>query len=201
MTPQELSKKRCWFFVLVAYFVVGYLGTNYLNLFRDYYYNVALPFEENIPFIPFFITGYTSVYLGLMLVYAVIDDYTVFKRTVTFFLIVSTVHLVIFLLFPVKMVRPDLTNSNGVMNMLTHYYYLIDNPVNCFPSLHVAYPFAGTLVLWNYKRKWGYLLAVMTAFIAVSVVLVKQHYIVDVVAAVVLTGLIYRIAKPIVPPL
>jgi membrane-associated phospholipid phosphatase len=191
MTHTELIKKRVQFIFLIVYFIAGYFGCSYVNMGREHYFDVALPFESSIPFIPFFIIGYTSVYVGLALVYVLIDDYELFKRTFYFFFLVSSVHFVLFVLIPVKMVRPDLASATGVMANLTRYYYLVDNPVNCFPSLHVSYPLAGTIALWNYKRAWGYVMAFFTVFIAVSVVFVKQHYIMDIAGAVLVTTACY----------
>lgn len=193
MNPNQLFKKRLMFIVLVAYFVIGYFTCGHFNLNRAHYFDVSLPFEANIPLIPFFVVGYSSVYFGLILIYILVDDYSLFKKTVAFFVTVVTVHLVIFLLLPVKMARPDIANAGGMMTRLTYYYYLIDNPVNCFPSLHVSYPFAGTIILWNYKRRWAYLMAALTLFIAISVVLVKQHYIMDIVGAIFTTSMVYVI--------
>lgn len=164
-------------------------------MYRTHYFDISLPFESNIPFIPFFITGYTSVYVILIILYTIFDDFEYFKKAMYFFFVVTTVHFIFFILFPVKMTRPDLTQADGIMTALTHYYYLIDNPVNCFPSLHISYPLAGTLIIWNYKRKWTYVFAALTVFIAVSVLLVKQHYFLDVAGAVAATGIIYAILK------
>lgn len=191
MTPEQLTNKRLLFVGIVFYFIFGYMTCNYINMLRGNYFNVALPFESKIPFIPIFILGYIGVYLAIVIIYAAIDDYELFKRGMLLCFIVSTIHFAFFLLVPVKMVRPDLTHATGVMDILTKYYYMIDNPVNCFPSLHVSYPLAGTLILWNYKRFWGIVMAVNTLIVAISVVLVKQHYILDVVGAVTVTGAIY----------
>jgi len=191
MAPREFLKKRLMFAFLVAYFLAGYFACSFVNMQKAGYFDLSFPCEANIPFIPFFIIGYISVYLGLILTYAVIDDFPVFKRTFYFFLVLSTIHFVIFLLIPVKMVRPELVDPDGIMALLTKYYYYIDNPVNCFPSLHVSYPLACTLMLWNYKRPWGYVMALFTLFIAVSVILVKQHYIIDVIGSATITLPLY----------
>jgi len=196
MTKLETAKKRKWFLFTIIYFIIGYMGLGNLNMFRSHYFNVELPFEANIPFIPAFILGYTSVYFALILVYALIDDYKLFDRAIKFFLTVSTAHFILFLLVPVKMTRPDLADAAGTMNLLTKYYYLIDNPTNCFPSLHVAYPLAGTIALWNYKRGWAVVLLFATLLIAVSVLLVKQHYFMDVFAAGILTPILWWITTP-----
>jgi len=195
MTSKELLKKRLLFCFLIAYFLAGYFACSYVNMHKGVYIDLSFPFEADIPFFPVFIIGYISVYLGLFLTYAVIDDYFVFRKTFYFFFLVSTVHFVLFLLVPVRMNRPELANPDGIMTLLTKYYYMIDNPVNCFPSLHVSYPLAGTLVLWNYKRFWGYVLAVFTLFVAVSVILVKQHYIIDIIGAFTVTVPLYAFLR------
>ena len=195
MTQEELSNKRLWFVVLVAYFIFGYISLGNLNMHRIHYFDVSLPFESKIPFIPFFIIGYTSVYLALILVYVLIDDYKLFKRAIFFFVAVSTIHFLFFWFMPVKMIRPDMTAASGIMSVITKYYYLIDNPTNCFPSLHVAYPLVGTTVMWNYKRMWGYLMLFLTALIAISVILVKQHYIMDVIGATIVVFFVLLMQK------
>jgi len=191
MTASGLFKKRLMFAFLIAYFLAGYFSCSFINMQRGGYFDLSFPCEAHIPFIPFFIIGYTSVYLGLIFTYAAIDDYLLFKKTFYFFFFLTTIHFFFFLLIPVKMIRPEISSTDGIMLILTKWYYTIDNPVNCFPSLHVSYPLAGTLILWNYKRFWGCVLAFFTLFVAVSVILVKQHYIIDVIGAVVVTLPLY----------
>lgn len=190
MTPEQLTKKRLWFAALFAYFIIGYTVSNYFNLYRTYYFNMSLPFEDRIPFVPLFILGYLAVYLAVIIVYVLVDDYALFKRAVVLFIIVPTVHFILFLLIPVKMNRPNVDGADGIMHLLTHYYYLMDHPVNCFPSLHVSYSFAGTLLMWNYKRRWAYGLLLLTMLVAASVILVKQHYVLDVVGALIVTTIL-----------
>ncbi len=195
MTPEQHKRKWIIFLLTVAYFAAGYFFCGHINMARAHYYDVSFAFENQIPFMPFFITGYTSVYIALFLVFAVIDDYLVFKKAMVFFILISTFHFIIFLMFPVHIVRPNISDHDGIMAVVTRYYYLIDYPVNCFPSLHVAYPMTGTILLWNYKRKWGYILAAFTLFIAVSVVLVKQHYVLDVAGGLITPFIVYAALK------
>lgn len=180
--------------VSVAYFVFGYMGCNYwLENYAHYYYIMDLPGERSIPMLPIFIFGYLLIYACLILLYIIFDDdYAYFRFTVGAFLWVTTIHYIIFFLYPVRMVyRPDLVGATDWVSRLAAWYFTLDYPNNCFPSLHVAYPYLGTLLLWPYKRKWAYAFAVMTIIIATSVVLVKQHYILDAVGAVVVTSLAF----------
>lgn len=189
MTSTELWKKRIWFAVSVVYFIFGYMGCNHwLEFHGGNYHTMDLPGERSIPMMSFFIFGYLLIYVCLILLYVLFTDYKRFKFTNGAFLWITTIHYAFFFLYPVRMVyRPDLSLVPGWINQLTAWYFTLDYPNNCFPSLHVAYPFLGVLVLWNYKRGWAWAFVAMTAIIATSIVLVKQHYILDAIGAVIVT--------------
>lgn len=195
MTSTEIWKKRAWFGLAVLYFMSGYLGCNtWLEYNASHFHTLDLPLERLIPLMPAFIFGYLLIYVCLVLLYYLFDDYRRFKFTMGAFLWITTLHYAIFFLYPVRMVyRPDLTGTPGWINQLTAWYFTLDYPNNCFPSLHVAYPFLGALALWNYKRGWAWAFAVMTLIIAASVVMVKQHYILDAAGAIAVTGIGYWI--------
>lgn len=204
MTIDETWKKRAWFGVSVFYFACGYMLCNtWLEYNANHYHIMDLPMERTIPMVPFFIFGYLLIYVCLALLYYLFDDYKAFKFANGAFLWITTIHYAIFFLYPVRMVyRPDLSGVPGWVNQLTAWYFMLDYPNNCFPSLHVAYPFMGTLVLWHYKRSWAWAFAAMTLIIATSVVLVKQHYILDAVGAIIVTSIgywIYALFRKAVP--
>jgi len=183
MTLKETSEKLNWFLFLIGYFIFGYLTINWISSQRVFFYDVSTSFDSQIPFMPIFIFGYIIVYLAILLIYLTIKDMSDWHRAVVSFFIATTLTYVFFLVFPVHMnLRPDLSSATGVSLIVTKYYYLIDLPYNCFPSLHVTYPTLATLVAWrNHKiMRWVFLL--MAIIVAVSVVLVKQHYLADVAA-------------------
>lgn len=183
LTLKEKIEKRNWFFFLVGYFVGGYLLINWINQFRSHYFDVSFSFEQSIPFIPAFIFGYILVYFSVLLLYFLIDDIDDFRRAVVAYLLMTTVHYIFFLAFPVRYeLRPDLISAAGFGVGVTRFYYIIDMPHNCFPSLHVAYPALAALISWRHHRYSSWLFIVMTIIISASIVFVKQHYILDVVA-------------------
>lgn len=190
MTPQQLNKKRALFLLLVAYFIVGYLLINYFNQHRSHCYDVVLPFEEGIPFLPVFILGYLLVYASIIIVYFKVNEFEQIKKAALLYFVLTTVHYVLFLIFPVRMlIRPEIVSPNGFSETLAALYFAIDEPYNCFPSLHVSYALLSALVLRGFK--WSLILYVMTIITAFSVVMVKQHYIMDVAAGGVVTVLVY----------
>lgn len=184
--------KRVWFLLCIAYFAGGYLLLNWLSQTRPRYYNVGFSFEQDIPFIGYFIFGYLLIYVCVVGIYFLINDEEVFKRAVKMFFALTTLHFIFFIVLPVKMMlRPEVPPEDGIIGEIVKLYYFIDRPYNCFPSLHVAYTFLGTLLLWNYKRGWAYLYLAATIIVSVSVVLVKQHYMIDVLSSFVTTAFIY----------
>lgn len=181
------KKERCsklnWFLFMLGYFTAGYLVINWVSSRRITFYDVSFWFEEKIPFIPIFIFGYILVYLSIVLVYVTIKDIGDWRRTIVSFLLVTSLAYIIFLLFPVQMtMRPDLTGFGGISYTVTRYYYIIDLPYNCFPSLHVIYPALAILISWRHYHTMRWIFVVMALIVAASVVLVKQHYLADVVA-------------------
>ena len=185
MTKQEKREKLNWFLFMIGYFTAGYLAINWFSQARFNFFDVSMGFESRIPFIPVFIFGYLLVYLSVVLIYLIIDDMEDWHRGVIAFLTATTLAYTIFLLFPVKMeARPEIWQVTGssFSDAVTRFYYYIDAPYNLFPSLHVTYPTLATLVAWRNHKIMRWVFAAMALVVAVSVVMVKQHYIADVVA-------------------
>lgn len=187
MTNKEIWEKRNWFLFLIGYFAIGYVVINWINDGRSHYYDVALPFESNIPFISFFIMGYLFVYVSMLALYFLIDDISLWRRAVVAFLVLTSLCYIVYLVFPVQMIdRPVVSEMimRSWIDKVVRAYFVVDRPYNALPSIHAAYPTLATLVVWRTSPRGRWILLAMTALIAISVVLVKQHYIMDVVAGI-----------------
>jgi membrane-associated phospholipid phosphatase len=183
MTKAQQREKRNWFLFMIGYFAVGYLTINRLSIGSQNPVDLAFGFERDIPLIPFFISGYVLVYGSVLLFYFILSDIEDWRRAVVTMLASTTCAYLFFIIFPIHMaLRPPAPPDPGVWNAITRFYFGIDPPYNCFPSLHVTYPTMGTLLVWRHHRIMRWVFVAMTAVIAVSVVLVRQHYIADVVA-------------------
>lgn len=190
--------RRVTFVLASLYFILGYLLINWINSQRAISFNVSFRFETNIPFIPIFILGYGIVYLSVLGLYFIIRDEREYKRTIIALFMLVTIHYIFFLLIPVKMtMRPEFNASSSLMLFITKTYYTIDKPFNCFPSLHVSYTFLGAFLLYNYKRLWSYFYFILAIIVAVSVILVKQHYVADVVVGIITAGTVAILSKKI----
>ena len=93
---------------------------------------------------------------------------------------------IIYLFLPTIMIRPEIPNYDPLTNLVLKITYYFDNPpLNCFPSLHCIFCFQ---VMFAYiksnntiKRKL--IVSVIAILIVLSTLLVKQHYILDVISA------------------
>ncbi|MFA4874989.1 MAG: phosphatase PAP2 family protein [bacterium] len=192
MDKLQKREKRNWFLFMIGYFTAGYLAINWFTQGRSGFFDLGFPFEQDIPFVPIFIFGYILVYVSVLLVYLIFDDWDDWRRAIITFLGATTLAYLFFIFLPVRMsLRPDLTGLTGIGASVSRFYYFIDLPYNCFPSLHVTYPSLATLVSWRHHRIMRWVFAAMTLIVALSVVLVKQHYIADVAGGFLNASLIY----------
>lgn len=71
--------------------------------------------------------------------------------------------------------------------------YSADPPHNCFPSLHVAHSFVSALAVSHVHRRVGIIALISGMLVALSTLFTKQHYVLDVMAGVVLALVAYGI--------
>lgn len=193
--PLKLREKLGWFLFITAYFAGGYLLINQITAGRDAFLDVSFALESKIPFVPEFIFGYAFVYFNVLIACIVIDNRQEWHRLVVSFILATTIAYTVFLAFPVKMeLRPDISGLTGPSIAVTRFFYMIDMPYNCFPSLHLTYPMLATLVSWRSHRVMRWFFALVTILVAVSVVLVKQHYIADVIAGLANGAICFQLA-------
>jgi len=185
MNTQSLDKKN-WALLMIGYFSAGYFTLNWVaSQYQGTYTDVALALDHAIPFIPIFILGYILVFGSILLALIIIKHPGAWYKMIIGFFISSTLCYLFFLILPVQMtMRPDLAHlsDSGIFALITQFYYIIDLPYNCFPSLHVNYPVLITLTLWHYHPRLRWVFLSMAIIVALSVLLVKQHYIADAVA-------------------
>ncbi len=183
-------QKRLLVVVLFAfYFAITYKGIQFLTSLYLTPTTLFLPGEASIPFIPWMMWIYITVYFIPPLVLLTPPNKGQVIKMVWIFLIASLIHYALFLVFPVHYtLRPPLSDYAG--NWLVNLIYSIDEPSNCFPSIHVSFVFLSYFFVQRYKPTLAWFVLILAILISISTVLVKQHYIVDVIAAIILaTGL------------
>ncbi len=183
MTVQERLQKNLLFFTVGAYYLSGYFFINAVSASRPDLHTLILPGERELPFVPYLIFAYLLIFAYIALVYLAVDDLPYFRKVSKAFLLCVTIHFLFFLVFPVEYIlRPELRYEWGGIYKLVVFYYWVDLPYNCFPSMHISNVFLVSFMLERYRHGWGRTLFPLAALVAIAVVLVKQHYIADVIA-------------------
>ncbi|HVO33580.1 MAG TPA: phosphatase PAP2 family protein [Elusimicrobiota bacterium] len=148
----------------------------------------AFRLDGQIPFVPgwiwFYLMYYPFCFLPLFL-REVRNHPPIFLRSVVAFLLQFGASFVIFLLWPLRMVHPIL--PPGLDGRILHGLYGFDLGFNSFPSLHLSNIVFVTLLFWRLRGRFlGGMVGMGALLIAVSTLLVKQHFVSDVVTGALL---------------
>lgn len=155
------------------------------------HYDLTLEFDRMTPLIPEFMIVYFGCFVTWGIFYImcgrVSREYC--ARFVAFDVVTRTVCGIIFLILPTYNVRPEIYGT-GIFEKLLLFLYDIDAADNLFPSIHC-------LVSWNcfvglrnsgyYKRWVSVMSAVIAVLVFISTLVTKQHVIVDVISAVIIS--------------
>ena len=166
------------------YFVSQYI-------IKDYHL-IGGVLDQKIPFVIEFILVYSFWYplviFTLFLLYKYCPDkYRKTRKIVVASLIIA---YICFFVYPTTVVRPEVNSFNNLFSFLAYVSFKADNPVNCFPSCHCLLSFIMIYALYKEKAINKYLrviLIVTFLMIIASTLLVKQHVIVDVVGAFIIS--------------
>lgn len=145
--------------------------------------------DRTLPLSPFWILIYAMIYPATTTPLFAVKDSMAFRQTAFAFLISAVIGLVCFVLFPVHMtLRPELEaiTGGGFLNWGVQLCYAIDKPSGCFPSLHVTYATIAALECARSNPRLGSIMWLIAILIDLSTMLVKQHFLMDVLAGTIL---------------
>lgn len=153
------------------------------------------PVDAYIPFVPAFVFAYLLYYPWLLLPALVIRRRDGFFRALLAYVIMQVLAICVYLVFPSRMLRPEIGGlPDGLVTDLITWVYRTDRGWNLFPSLHVAHSSLGAMLCWMHRRKAFPLALLGALLIAASTVLIKQHYVIDIPAGVLLAWICLRVA-------
>jgi len=156
---------------------------------------IKIPLDNKIPLIPIFVIPYVIFFpyvFGTVLGSYLSGDIN-FNILAASLIIVSLVTSLIYLEFPSAIIRPAF-RATGKLLRTIKFIQKIDNPNNVFPSNHVAYSLVTTIYLAGALPQFAPLFWFCFMIIGASTVLIKQHYIIDVPAGVIVALLSWFVA-------
>ena len=142
-----------------------------------------IPFNEY--FVIFYISWFALIVFSLLAFF--LYDIQSFKDLSWFIIITQIVAMIVYILYPNRQnLRPEVFPRENVFTWVLSFLYHFDTPTGVCPSLHVAYSL-GIGSVWLKKKDaspiWKAVLVVWLIMICLSVMFVKQHSAVDVIAA------------------
>lgn len=184
--PQFSHLKLLWGWI--GYFILYVLTENLIP--AEICYPVHCWLDDVIPFCEWFIIPYVLWYLLIVgsLLYFLLYNVENFKNLQKYIIITQVVAMAVYILFPNRQdLRPEVFPRDNLLTRLVGLIYSLDTNTGVCPSLHVAYSIgiASTWIREKSMSKTGKVL--ITAFaglICISVAFVKQHSVVDILAAI-----------------
>jgi membrane-associated phospholipid phosphatase len=150
--------------------------------------------DRMTPFMPNSIWIYLSEYAFFTTIYMVSRDMVNLNKFLYSFLILQVTSVTIFWLWPTTYPR-DLFPLPQDLNAWSYYAFSslrgADNPASCCPSLHVSSVFLCAFIYLDEQREKFPFFIIWAAAIAVSTLTTKQHYLIDVVAGLLMAALHY----------
>lgn len=161
--------------------------------------DLSIPIDAAIPFWTPFILFYVGAYVQWAVSYIVIgrEDREYCYRVVTADLIAKVVCFIFFVAMPTTIARPEV-EGGGFFGWLTNLIYAADTPTNLFPSIHCLeswVAFRCALPLRKVGRTYKWVMLFVTVGVCLSVVLVKQHYFIDIPAGILLFELAFLLVN------
>jgi membrane-associated phospholipid phosphatase len=147
------------------------------------------PLDDALPVVPVFAVPYVSLipFIGVSLLLMLFRRARVYRSAALSMIVVWFISYAFYVFLQSFVSRPHVGGSD-VFSSLVRWVYSADQPYNDFPSLHTSLSTIIAIHWWHIDRRIGVPAAAWTALIVASTVLIKQHYLADVVAGLLLAA-------------
>jgi membrane-associated phospholipid phosphatase len=172
--------------------IYPFLNTPYRGV-----HSLVTSLDRAIPVIKIFVVPYVAwvAYISLSLVYLCFKDSTLAFKTILVFDLGLLVCFTIYYFYQTEgPIRPVIT-GHDFLSRTFQYIYEIDQPYNSFPSIHVMSSYLLIRAICNSSWKKGWHLWIIGCFstsIILATMFIKQHFIIDVIAAILLVECLFK---------
>lgn len=172
--------------VLVHFLI--FFGTKPLTA-NAVHHSIPVPFENAIPFAPEWVTIYTATFIFWLLGLGVCmrQERELCFRMFTGIYIAELICAVFFVAMPTVIVRPEATGGVYYDRLLAQLY-AADQPTNLFPSMHCMFAYMVFRGFMIAKLDKPVIIGsgLFAALVCASTVFVKQHFLLDTFAGIIL---------------
>ncbi len=172
----------------VAYFILYFLTEKLIPVESCHpmhcWVDDVVPFHEG--FVIFYVAWYVLIVASLL--YFLLYNVEGFRELQTYIIITQVVATVIYILWPSRQdLRPEVFPRDNFLTDLVALIYSVDTNTGVCPSLHVAYSL-GIVSVWIKEKRASRpvkaFVVVLSVLICLSVLFIKQHSALDILAAV-----------------
>ncbi len=97
--------------------------------------------------------------------------------------------------------RPEVLPNGTFVQDFAAFWFWLDKPTTLFPSAHVSMAFLSVFFSYRVNKGLGWFCLLCALIIAVSVLIMKQHYFADVITGFLLASSIFYLFDPKRKPL
>lgn len=172
----------------IIYFALYFLTENLIPASACHVVHSAV--DDMIPFSEYFLVFYCWWFalIFITLIYFLLYDIRKFKEFQVFIMITQAIAMIVYIVYPtVQLLRPAVLPHENFLCAVMSFIYAFDTPTGVCPSLHVAYSLGIASVWCKYKdasAAWKAFVTISVVLICISVMFVKQHSFIDVIAAI-----------------
>lgn len=180
--------------IFLCHAMVYYLADMIVTKFHLPLHDVSLPLDARIPLIPLFVLPYVACFLHwIYTFYLAAQARAALVRLSASIFIGVFVCLLFYLFLPTGIVRSQ-ANTPGLLGPLVDTVHSLDSGVNLFPSMHcfIAWScYVGMRKQAFIPRAYKLFTLFFSLIVCASTVLIKQHYIADVLPGMLLAEAAY----------
>lgn len=172
----------------LVYFALYFLTENLIPYERCHEVRCAL--DARIPFCEVFVVPYLLWFLLVAgsLLFLLLYDVPNFRKLCIYIMITQAGAMLVYILWPnIQLLRPETMPRSNVFTWILSFVYSFDTPTGVLPSLHAAYSIAILSVFEHRKDTalwWRILLPIFVVTIILATFFVKQHSVLDALAAI-----------------
>jgi membrane-associated phospholipid phosphatase len=198
---KDLWTKYNSLWIMILYAVVYLVAFFFLEQRKTAIYVINFGIDKYIPFCEVFIIPYLMWfgYVAFTVLYLCLKDKEESDRLVAFLIIGMTIFIIVSAVFPNgHHLRPRVFARDNIFTKLIRILYSTDTPTNVLPSIHV-YNSVGIMIAvmrskcFKNRNVLKTFMMVLGASIICSTVLIKQHSMLDVLLALLMSAIMYAV--------
>ena len=156
--------------------------------------HIFINIDKQIPFVWWMIVPYYFYYIGLLLP-VIINNKMILNKFVQTCLILLSISYSIFIIWPISCGPVMMSVKNNPLNFLYGAVEIEWLKQNGLPSVHVTISMFTALVMAKYKPQYKLFFLICGFLVFLSTFLAKQHFVIDSLSGLFLSGLGYLFWK------